>query len=128
MDKPVRYVFEESGASVQYTLSGGHPTLYVQVTDQYGFQRELTLSQKSDFTSGKMYWEYTIYMHPGRRWFQPVTSLMAERFIKKFLETCEKHPDLLFNPATPDRPRCKGFVELAERLHLKVALNSNLIS
>ena len=137
MDKDVTYVFEEASASVIYNVfehdGKPMPKLYVQVIDQYGFQRELTVQRLREHETNECYWEYHVYMHPGRHWFQKCTDLMAKRFVARFLEWCEKHPELLFNP--PEviietkrfKPRCEGFVRLAEQLHLKVMLNSKLL-
>lgn len=127
MDKPASYRFEASSASVQYTIERDRPRLFVMVLDEYGFQREMSVELKNRPGLTETFWECSVYMHPGRRWYQEASPSMAKRFIKKFLDLCENHPDLLFNKSEVGRPRCKGFVLLAERLHLKAALNSNLI-
>lgn len=99
---------------------GAVPKLEVQVLDQYGYQRELSLRFR-DRQSEKAftyYWELHTYRHPGRRDIQHVSERLALIFIARFLEICEKYPILLFNPADSAKgePRHKGFVQLSERL------------
>jgi hypothetical protein len=57
------------------------------------------------------------YRHVGRREIQEPSQAVAERFILRFLEICEKFPIFLFNSADASgSPRSGGFVHLSERL------------
>jgi hypothetical protein len=90
------------------------PKLEVQVIDQYGFQRELSVQLRHRAGSSHSFcWEMHAYRHPGRRNIKEVPRHVAERFIARFLEICEKHPILLFND---EMPRSMGFVRLSECL------------
>jgi len=93
------------------------PKLYVQVIDQYRYQREWTLQFRHEpGDSKKLYWESSVYHHPGRREVVRLGKAQAEKCIKKFLSMCQNYPELLFNEEG-DRPRCEGFVHFAELLH-----------
>lgn len=123
------YQFEKSHACVIFTnekhVATGrmHAKLYVQVIDQYRYQREWTLEfRHRPGDSKSCYWESHIYQHPGRRHIVEVKKTMAESCIKRFLRLCEQYPSLLFNVegehgTDKARPRCEGFVRFAELLH-----------
>ena len=119
-----RKVFQFDQASVVYTAEHSRatdlvmPKLYVQVIDQYGYQRELIVEFKHRAGDSKAhYWEMHAYRHVGRREIQELSKEVAERFILRFLDICEKHPIFLFNHADASgSPRSGGFVHLSELL------------
>lgn len=123
------YQFEKSHATVIYRAEHSAatdrvmPHLDVMVIDQYRYQREFSVRYRWEpGDSSNLYWEWQVYRHPGRRNAGKVSQCVAERFILKFLELTRYYPGLLFNAAgdhatDPTRPRCEGFVHLAEYLH-----------
>jgi hypothetical protein len=120
----IRKEFQFEQATVVYTAehlaAAGivMPMLSVQVLDQYGYQRELTVHLcHTGGDSETLDWDVHTYRHPGRRYIQQVSTAVAERFIERFLEICEKFPIFLFNSAdNSGSPRSKGFVQLSEQL------------
>jgi hypothetical protein len=126
MSLPIcRKEFQFEHASVIYraehspVTSTVMPKLEVQVIDQYAYQRELSVQFKHRAGDSKdLYWEVHAYRHPGRRNIQEVSKVVAERFIERFLEICDKYSIFLFNNADlfEGKPRSKGFVQLTERL------------
>ena len=128
--KAVTFQFEKAHATVQFKVADSvatgktHYSLEVMVIDQYRFQREFSLSfHHEPGDSSDVHWESHIYQHPGRRHvLKHLGPKRCEAFIRRFLELCEKYPDLLFNAegdhtTNKTRPRCEGFVSLAETLH-----------
>ena len=94
------------------------PKLYVQMADAYGYQREWTLAYRYEPGDSKtLYWESSVYQHPGRREAVKLGKAQAEKCIAKFLELCVKYPMLLFNASDEHMPACAGFVHFAEALH-----------
>jgi hypothetical protein len=129
-----RKVFQFNHATVIYTAEHSYatsrvmPSLAIQISDEYRYQRELSVKLKHQyipaFTEGnntkkgitKIFWESHAYRHPGKRHVQVVTKTVAERFIERFLERVEKYPTLLFNDTTDRMARHEGFVHLHEKL------------
>ena len=130
-DLPAKtFQFEKAHSTVQWKVfesaaTGGTAySLEVMVIDQYGFQREFSLAYRHEPGDSKdVYWESHIYQHPGRRHvIKRLGPSRCEAFIKRFLMLCEKYPSLLFNETGDHaedkaRPRCTGFITLAETLH-----------
>jgi hypothetical protein len=128
-----RIVFQFDNATVIYTAEHSAatgkvmPKLYVQAIDQYRFQRELIVEFRHEpGDSKKLFWEYHIYQHPGRRHVAKVSEYRATKFINRFLHLCKDYPDLLFNKSG-DRPRHEGFVFAAEFLHRGFDLSVRLL-
>jgi hypothetical protein len=120
-----RKVFQFEQATVIYSAEHAPatgmvmPKLEVQVIDQYGYQRELSVGFHHRAGNSKAhYWEMHAYRHPGRRNIQELSKAVAERFINRFLEVSEKYPIFLFNNAdnAKGEPRSRGFVQLSEQL------------
>jgi hypothetical protein len=133
------HVWQFEHATVQYSehfslaTDRPMPKLSVMCIDQYRYQREFSVSFRWEPGDSKsLFWEMSVYQHPGRRETERVSEAVAVRFIKRFIEQVEKHPDLLFNsfavlPTNSVRPRAEGFVHLCERLHRGAALSSKLL-
>lgn len=104
------------------------PSLEIQVIDQYGYQREWSLSKRWEPGDSKsLFWESHIYQHPGRKETELVSEALAKRVLRRFLYLCEKYPTLIFNDADERRARHDGFVHFAERLHRGEALSTKLL-
>lgn len=103
-------------------------SLEVQAIDQYGYQREWSLSKRWEPGNSKdIFWESRIYQHPGRRESERVSEALAKKILRRFLYLCEKYPTLLFNDADERRARHDGFVHFAERLHRGEAISTKLL-
>jgi hypothetical protein len=121
--EPQTYQFEQ--ATVVYSAERSAvttvpmPRLHVQMTDQYGFHRELCVEYLHRAgNANERYWQVHAYRHMGRRHIQEVSHDVAVRFIERFLHICAGYRDLLFNYAdnAKGEPRSRGFVHLSERL------------
>ena len=120
----VTFQFEKSHACVIFTnkmsaATGKRmPRLYVQLVDQYRFQREFTLEFRHKPGDSKtLYWESHVYKHPARRVVLQIGRTQAINCIRRILELCRDYPDLLFNVEDERRARSEGMVHFLERLH-----------
>jgi hypothetical protein len=104
--------FECDGACVQIsTRTDGTLRMYIQLVDAYRYQRELIIEQDA---KGK--WTTHAYQHPGIRNIEWVSARAANNLIERIRELCRNHISLLFNAATPERPRHEGFVQFHHAL------------
>lgn len=134
------FQFDKAHASVIYkvepsaAIGGNRVSLEVMVIDQYRYQREFSLRFTYEpGNSANVRWEWHIYQHPSRRNDGIVSDGIAKRFIQRFLELCRDYPALLFNESGDHatdaaRPRCEGFVHLAEALHLGAPLSVSTLN
>lgn len=90
--------------------------LFVQAYDQYGHQRELSVSKPEN----DVLWSWKIYHHPDRRGDGTVGEDLGIKFVCRFLDICHNYPGILFNKegeGIPSRPLNEGFVQMAEAMH-----------
>jgi len=124
---PVNFQFEQATVNYKNEFSEATgrkmPKLDCMLLDQYGYQRELSVSFRwRPGDSRDLFWEISVYQHPNRRWSSEVSASYAEAFILRFAHLCIHYPSLLFNNTgehltDKQRPRGEGFVRLCERLH-----------
>lgn len=118
------YDFHHAGMVVKRLPNGKAFDLSIQVSDQYGYQREFNvkIERKYDPATSVSTWHWKVhpYLHPFHRLdtIQETTEGKARRFIERLVELAEQYPSLVFNQAaftehTPPhfRPRHEGFVK-----------------
>lgn len=110
----------------------GQLKLYVQLIDDYGYQRELTVEYVQNSDPLKTLWRYHAYRHPGRRNISLASPEVAIHFIRKFFGQTKRYPSLLFNEqrivdGKCERPTGAGFVHLNEQLLDGASLSVNLL-
>lgn len=129
-----RKVWQFSNASVIYTCEEDfnnkiHYKLYVQVIDEYRYQREWSLQYRFEpGNSSNYYWESHAYRHPGRHEIQKVTNAKAKKLMERFLYLLDNYPSLLFNDRSESRARHEGFVHFNEILLDGAEPSSKLLS
>lgn len=93
-----RKVWQFNHATVIFTCEKDfngriRPKLYVQVIDQYRYQREWSLEYRHrSGDSNDMYWESHAYRHPGRRHIEEMSQSAAKRLIERFIHLTEGIP------------------------------------
>ena len=98
------------------------PEFYVQVIDQYGYQREWRIGLRHrPGNLEDLYWESHMYRHPGRRSVHELTKTVALNMMGRFYYLLEKYPTLPFNPEYYKdgklfRSRHTGFVHFSENV------------
>lgn len=96
-----------SGSCVQLRCAGN---LFIQSFDAYGYQRELSLTEKDGG------FELHTYQHPGRRNIWQLTRAQGRKLMALLIGRAELHPALLFNARVEDRPKNEGFVRMQEAI------------
>jgi hypothetical protein len=133
---PRTFSFEAAHAAVLVNTGLGVGGVFIQVLDQYGFQRELRIyKDNASGIEGQVYWVHA-YTHPQHRRIHHVPLHVGEKFLKQLVQMLDKHPNLLFNEAkvlsvTPTqhiRPRCYDFVRMHERLLWGETLHAHLLN
>ncbi len=99
------------------------PEFYVQIIDQYGYQREWRIGLRHrPGNLEDLYWESHMYRHPGRRSVHELTKTVAMNMMTRFHYLLEKYPSLPFNPEYYEkngklrRARHSGFVHFSENV------------
>jgi hypothetical protein len=92
--------------------------LYIQVIDQYRYQREFVLEYRHrSGNSHNCYWSCVAYRHPGRRTEFELSSGVAKRLQQRLEHIIREYPSLLFNDSGNNgRARHEGFVHFTECL------------
>ena len=124
--------FEFKHGTVTYTVEKDangqdRPKLYIQIIDDYRYQRELSVQLRHEPGDMKsLFWEIHAYKHAGIRQISRPTEKNAKAFIARILELAEKYPSLLFNERG-ERPSFEGFVHMHDHLLDGYVVNNDFI-